>query len=274
MAAPDETVPVAWIEFPDQHTLALTGDVHIGRIEGNEIVNPDSRISRRHAVIQRQADRFVLVDLGSTNGTYLNDARIFTARKLKHGDVITVGSMRYVFHQPSATDASGVSDSAQHTVVAVGKASCWMLLAVQPGAAAPVAWVDPALRDQAAAGARVRKLSGASLLAHWREGLTTPEKLGAAVRHAARSLLPAGARLALHFGAVRVGPSTTPGEENLLGPEVNFLHRLGAAAVNAPVVISDAAARALGPDPCLAPLGSHAIGDLPGTQPIFTLSDR
>ena len=266
--------PVAWIEFPDQSTLPLNGDVHIGRIEGNEIVNPDSRISRRHAVIQRQGDRYALVDLGSTNGTYLNDARIFTARKLKHGDVILVGSLKYIFHQPSLTEVSGVSDSAQHTVVAVGKASCWMLLVLQPKAAGPIAWVDPVMRDLAASGARVKKLSGASILAHWREGAAAPERVAAALRQAAQAVAPAGARLALHFGPVRVGPAAVPGEENLLGPEVTWAHKLGAAAAaqSAPVLVSEAAARSLGPSAALVPLGAQAVADLPGVHPLFGLA--
>jgi len=273
-----EPPPVAWIELPDKGTVILTGDCHIGRTEGNEIVNPDSRISRRHAVIQRQGQRFVLVDLGSTNGTFLNDIRIFTARKLKHGDFILVGSLRYVFHQPSLTAVSGVSDSAQHTVVAVGKTSCWMLLIAPPEAAdaAVAAWTEKVRQAVVGSGAGVRRVHGAASLAHWRDSKVTAEKMRAIVQEIAGLRCPATARLALHFGAVRVGPSATPAEENLLGAEVTFTHRMEAAAAMLGVnfLVSEAAALALGPVPFVSPLTAVTVRDAPSLPPLFTIAVR
>jgi hypothetical protein len=270
--------PVAWIELPDQGTVTLDGDCHIGRIEGNEIVNPDSRISRRHAVIQRQGERFVLVDLGSTIGTFLNDARIFTARKLKHGDVILVGSLRYVFRQPSLTAVSGVADSAQHTVVAVGKSSCWMML-VAPGApanSATAAWAEKVRQVLAGSGAGVKRTEGAAFLAHWREHLVTPEKIGAVLQEIAGLAAPPAARVTLHHGSVRVGPAAAAGEESLLGAEVTVTHKLAATAATLPVVIlvSEAAAKALGPAAPVSPLSAQTIRAAPDSPPLFTVVPR
>jgi ABC-type multidrug transport system ATPase subunit len=64
----------------------------IGRGQGGAWENP--QISRNHASIQCQADgTYLLRDLGSTNGTYVNGRRI-TAHTLRHGDVIQIGPFK------------------------------------------------------------------------------------------------------------------------------------------------------------------------------------
>lgn len=64
---PDEPLPV-----PDK------GKTTIGRSDENKIVLPESRVSRRHAEIEwlRSRKRYSITDLGSSNGTYLNSARL------------------------------------------------------------------------------------------------------------------------------------------------------------------------------------------------------
>jgi hypothetical protein len=62
----------------------------IGRLSGSEVEIEDPGASRRHAEIRRQGEDFVVVDLGSTNGTLVNDNPISEAR-LEDGDRITIG---------------------------------------------------------------------------------------------------------------------------------------------------------------------------------------
>jgi Protein of unknown function (DUF3662)/Inner membrane component of T3SS, cytoplasmic domain len=62
----------------------------IGRLQGSEIEIEDPGASRRHAEIRRQGDEFVVVDLGSTNGTLVNDRPVAEAT-LEEGDRITIG---------------------------------------------------------------------------------------------------------------------------------------------------------------------------------------
>jgi hypothetical protein len=62
----------------------------IGRLSGSEVEIQDPGASRRHAEIRRDGRDFVLVDLGSTNGTLLNDAPVSEAA-LEDGDRITIG---------------------------------------------------------------------------------------------------------------------------------------------------------------------------------------
>lgn len=72
--------------------------VQIGRQEGCELVLKDSSISRRHAEISYANERYVLRDLGSTNGTYVNDVRLAKDKLalLKNGDVLRFGTVTTV----------------------------------------------------------------------------------------------------------------------------------------------------------------------------------
>jgi FHA domain len=82
----------------DKNTLA------IGSHHSNDIVLTDTTISRRHATISRRLGRFVLTDLGSTNGSYINGRRISRPTALRRGDEIRFGSARFGFL--SAGDAA------------------------------------------------------------------------------------------------------------------------------------------------------------------------
>jgi hypothetical protein len=62
----------------------------IGRLEGSEVQIQDPGASRRHAEIRRQGPDFMVVDLGSTNGTLVNDQPVAEAI-LEDGDRITIG---------------------------------------------------------------------------------------------------------------------------------------------------------------------------------------
>ena len=264
----------AWIELPDQRTFILNGDCHFGRIEGNEIVNPDSRISRRHSVVRRQGNAFVLVDLGSTNGTFLNDSRIYKPTRLKDGDVIMVGNLRYTFCQRvESTEVDTDESAASRTVVAVAKISCWLLLVSVPEELAAESWGAEVRQALAAAGAGVRRLRGAGCFAHWRDRKAAPENVRAAILEIGRRPAPAGVRLALHHGAVRIGPAANPGEESLLGADVTFTHKLEetAAALGVHFLASEPAVLSLGLGGEVRTLGPTAVRDIPGTHALFTL---
>ena len=69
----------------------------IGRAVGNRVCIDSDKVSRQHALIEWTGDRYLLTDLGSRNGTYLNDQRVFDSRPLGNGDAITVGDCRLRF---------------------------------------------------------------------------------------------------------------------------------------------------------------------------------
>lgn len=68
----------------------------IGRLEDCEVVLSDPATSREHARVVAVEDGFVIEDLGSTNGTLLNDEPIERAL-LEDGDVVTIGATRIRF---------------------------------------------------------------------------------------------------------------------------------------------------------------------------------
>jgi FHA domain-containing protein len=94
--APSPAPPTAAPSGParlilDGREVALDRDkMVIGRLHGSEIEIEDPGASRRHAEIRKDGDRFVLVDLGSTNGTLVNDSPV-GEHSLEDGDRITIG---------------------------------------------------------------------------------------------------------------------------------------------------------------------------------------
>ncbi len=64
--------------------------VTLGRLSECTVTFDDTNVSREHAEIRPDGDGFVLTDLGSTNGTAVNDERV-TRRRLENGDRIVFG---------------------------------------------------------------------------------------------------------------------------------------------------------------------------------------
>ncbi len=88
-------------------TFPLIGDVVIlGREEDVGISIHDPEVSRRHARISRQAGRYVLEDMNSTNGTYLNGVQITGPQPLHAGDRISMGQTVLVFQIEPETVAA------------------------------------------------------------------------------------------------------------------------------------------------------------------------
>jgi predicted component of type VI protein secretion system len=86
-------------------TFALEGDqLTIGRDSSNEITINDAEVSRRHARLTFQGGKFVLEDLGSTNGTFVNGQRLAGPRVLKAGEVVSFGEQIVLVFEASTFD--------------------------------------------------------------------------------------------------------------------------------------------------------------------------
>lgn len=82
------------------HDIALDGErLVIGRLGECEITVADANVSRRHAAFVREGDGWAIEDLGSTNGTRLNNEPVKYAR-LRDGDVVEVGATQLRYHEP------------------------------------------------------------------------------------------------------------------------------------------------------------------------------
>jgi len=75
----------------------LDGNLVLGRGDRAEIRLEDPFASSSHARIYEQAGSLVLEDLGSTNGTYLNEELLDTPRPLHPGDHVRIGDSEFVF---------------------------------------------------------------------------------------------------------------------------------------------------------------------------------
>jgi predicted component of type VI protein secretion system len=74
-----------------QHQIPPSGELTIGRNPQNRLVIDHLSVSGRHAAISHQDDGLILIDSGSTNGTFVNNQRVAEAR-LGHQDWVTVGN--------------------------------------------------------------------------------------------------------------------------------------------------------------------------------------
>ena len=75
----------------------LDGDIVLGRGERAEIRLEDPFASSRHARVYEQGNIVVIEDLGSTNGTYLNEELLESARPLHPGDRVRIGDSEFAF---------------------------------------------------------------------------------------------------------------------------------------------------------------------------------
>ena len=71
-------------------------ELTIGRAPDNDVVIDDASVSSRHCVLLRNQQRYTLRDLGSTNGTTVNDFPIRETR-LQAGDVLVLGNVEFRF---------------------------------------------------------------------------------------------------------------------------------------------------------------------------------
>jgi hypothetical protein len=75
--------------------LPAEGTVELGRSRDSGCVISDPAVSRHHASLSHTANGWTLRDLSSTNGTYVNGARITDTASVRPGDEISLGSTRF-----------------------------------------------------------------------------------------------------------------------------------------------------------------------------------
>ena len=96
----------------------LEGDqLNIGRDSQNDIAINDAEISRRHARLTFQGGKYVLEDLGSTNGTFVNGQRLAGPRVLKAGEVVSFGEQIVLVFEVTTNDPGATMVSPRAAVV-------------------------------------------------------------------------------------------------------------------------------------------------------------
>ena len=95
----------------------LEGDqLTIGRDSTNGVAINDPEVSRRHARLTFQGGKYVLEDLGSTNGTFVNGQRLSGPHVLKAGDVVALGEQIVLMYDAAVIDPGATIASPRNAV--------------------------------------------------------------------------------------------------------------------------------------------------------------
>ncbi|HEY5926156.1 MAG TPA: ATPase, T2SS/T4P/T4SS family, partial [Kofleriaceae bacterium] len=86
-------------------------EVTIGRVQGNDIVLPKGNVSKRHARIVLKDGKFIIVDLKSTNGTYVNGRKITSPLVVKDSDKIYIGDFIVGVDEAANAEGDGPSET-------------------------------------------------------------------------------------------------------------------------------------------------------------------
>jgi adenylate cyclase len=207
----------------------------------NQVVLEGAKVSRRHALVHVQSkNEHWLVDLASSNGTFLNGQRIVQPMLLRDGDRIGIGEYELIFHQPAGT-AEAAQPPANAPFHAVRLDEGWLLLAevldatmimqnLPPAQQAQVMerWMEEGRNIVRRHHGVLNQYLGDGFLAFWKED----EQTTASVAQCIKELLELQAkaeppfRFVVHHGQVAFGISAVTGDETLMGQEVNRLFRM------------------------------------------------
>jgi adenylate cyclase len=280
----------AWLEKPDGQSVPVTGKLSLGRTGTNDIVLPEERVSRRHAIIHGQDPaEFWLVDLGSRNGTFVNERRVFQPVRLREADKIQVGPFTLIFRQPTGGGGTRPEQpTTMQTMADVKALLCWLLIvdverSTDLAKALPAEelavllgrWIRRCKELIESTGGTVDKYLGDGLLAYWR--MVEGDALSLTrVSESLRRMQSQGHppfRFVLHRATVTFGGVATLGQESLSGPEVNFVFRMEklAGTLRRSNLISESAAKGLATQVQLAPAGQHSVPGFEGQYRFFAL---
>src|SRR6201995_3919681 len=87
-------------------------EVTIGRVQGNDIVLPKGNVAKRHCRIVLKDSKFIIVDLKSTNGTYVNGRKITSPLVVKDSDKIYIGDFIVGVDEAASAEGDGQSEAA------------------------------------------------------------------------------------------------------------------------------------------------------------------
>ena len=257
----------AWLESQDGTQTHVQSSCSIGRLPSNQIVLPEERVSRRHAMVNAQDDgELWLVDLGSGNGTYLNGRRLVQPTLLRDGDRIEIGSFKLTFRQPSRPGSSpsilDEEDEGDKTIQHIKSSNCWLLVADIASSTQLIKnlpdtelhqvtgdWLSKCRELIEKHSGSVNKFLGDGFFAYWPDSPKAADQVCTAMIElsAMQDQCNPAFRVVLHYGQVFMGGAASMGEESLLGKEVHFIFRVEklASSIGERMLISDAARKKL-----------------------------
>jgi adenylate cyclase len=278
----------AWLESPGRERILLLGNCSIGRSEKNTVVLDSPKASRRHCIINLQnVGEFWLIDLGSSNGTFLNKRRVHQPVRLCDLDQITVGDTPFTFRQPEEITSELRTTIAQQTIRETANIPVWLLVAdienFTPLSRSMVSdklallvgsWVASCKTIVEEHHGEIDKYLGDGFLAYWHEDEKSVENVAAGLLKLKQlQKTEPRFRLVLHHGLVSSGGLRSMGEESLIGKEVIFVFRMEklAGSLGIHLLASGAAQAKLGDAVPSQPSGSHELKGFEGRFEFFKL---
>ena len=277
----------AWLEGEGTQHLLLS-DCSLGRAALNTIVLASPRVSRLHAIIHLEGgSTFWLIDLGSSNGTFLNKRRIREPARLSDEDRILIGGTAFTFHRPPENSAARLTVPPP-TLQELENVPCWLVVAdikdftllsrktsSEQLASLVSRWLGQCKELIEEHRGMVNKYLGDGILAYWRDYDCGAEDI-ALVIGALKNLQAHHDpvfRFVVHFGLVGFGGVASIKEETLMGTEVNLAFRLEklAARLNESCGISDTAHERLQSLVAARQLGEYELKGFEGKRPLFSV---
>ncbi len=276
----------AWLEASGDK-FPICGNCSLGRSPKNSIVLDSQKVSRRHAIINVQdIGEFWLIDLGSSNGTFLNHRRLHQPVKLCDQDQVVIGDRIFIFHQPEEITDDYRTTFAERTIREIANVPCWLLVAdienftplsrsLTSDALATLigGWVATCKEMIEAHKGMIDKYLGDGFFAYWREDENAAKNVAAALAQLkqAQAKNEPRFRVALHHGLVVIGGVPSMGEESLMGKDVNFVFRMEKLAGSLKILLLTSAAGKdkLGSLIKAEPAGAHELKGFEGKHEFF-----
>jgi phosphoserine phosphatase RsbU/P len=119
-------VTLSYSDSSGHHSIPLDREsTSIGRSQGQDVMLSDPCVSRQHALILREGDRYTIVDRSSTHGTFVNSVRVGRS-VLQFNDVLQMGSLngprlRFHLQQNEETGSGSLSSTAGHLITSLSE---------------------------------------------------------------------------------------------------------------------------------------------------------
>lgn len=281
----------AWIEIVGGDRIPVGSTLTIGRSGENILVLSGNRVSRRHALVHAQSNgEHWLVDLGSTNGTYLDGRRVRQPVPLADRNEIEIADYALVFHR-AGVDPEVITQMPT-TVLPRPKdrrsSPLWLLVAdivrstvllqtLPPEEFAGLVgrWFLACKEILEPAEGVINTFLGDGWFAYWKPSPTADAQVTETLK-GLMTLQAAGLptfRWAIHHGAAVLDTGIGDGEENVLGAEVHFAFRMEklAAMLRLHTLVSEAAASRLDRALPLADQGRHGLSGFEGDHRFYSV---
>jgi adenylate cyclase len=270
--------------------IPLVSPFRVGRSSRCDHVIHSAKASREHAMLQYDPANkvWMLIDLGSTNGTYLNGQRLTKPEALGNGDEIRVGDELFVLRlQLTDADECAEVTALDPTQVAIARSPCWILIADVAHSTTLVQQIPPEewssrMRQWASeceqiirpTGGIINEYMGDGLLAFWREQTPGEVPMLEVLRrfHALESASHLRFRVICHFGILGIGGGMSSGVEKLFGRELNFIFKIEkpAGSTEHKLVLTENAVRRLCDAISVEHLGDFEIPGFSGRHSLYS----